>query len=174
MNSILVGGEDKPLGHLAAMEIACPCKEIGRDLKIYVHFTTHCYTDHYDANKHSEDEIVCSDGDGRHRVFCPIRYALSPKLPELIAVIPKYRVHQTASRRNYVYIVPLQVDGQVYEIYFMLQRAASEDKADLRLTVESAYPVVTPTPRPKRPNDIRFAVLAFKVLRNEEIKFAAR
>ncbi len=61
----------------------------------------------------------------------------------------------------------------IYEIYFMLQRA-SGGSTDLRLTVESAYPVVAASPVPKRPNKIRFAVLALKVFRREPVRFAVR
>jgi hypothetical protein len=63
--------------------------------------------------------------------------------------------------------------GQHYEIYFMLQRASGGETADLRLTVESAYPNGGFNVR-KRPREIRFIVLAHKVLTNQRIHFAAR
>jgi hypothetical protein len=167
-------GEKISLAHLAASELDCPCEDIGRDIVIYVHYTPHCYSEKFDPEKNKPEEIICTDGPDRDRVFCPIRHGLSPRLPALIADLPNRRVHQTAARRNYVYLVPLQIEGQTYEIYFMLQRAGPKDKADLRLTVESAYPVDTPTPLPKRPNKIRFQVLALKVLKNQAVVFAAR
>jgi hypothetical protein len=164
-----------PLDHLhAEISFNCPCPEIKRDLLIRAHFTTHCYTEAFDETKHTRDQIVCSDGPDRDRVFCPIRYKLSLELPKLICDLPRWRVHQTNERRNYVYVVPLKVSNQIYEIYFMLQRASADEKADLRLTVESAYPVEVATPTPKKPGAIRFFVLAHKVLRNEPVRFAAR
>ena len=67
------------------------------------------------------------------------------------------------------------LDGRSpYEIYFMLQRTAGNDKVDLRLTVESAYCRDGPLNLRKRPNTIRFAVLAHKVLTDQRIRFAPR
>jgi hypothetical protein len=85
----------------------------------------------------------------------------SPRLPQIITRLPGERVHQAAQRRNYVYAVPLDIERQDYEVFFMLQRAEKVPGIDLRLTVESAYPVDTPIPRPKRPNAIRFRVLVY-------------
>lgn len=174
MKPVIVAGREYSLTHLTARSIHCPCDKIGRPILIYVHFTPHCYTKSFDPDQHDGSEILCSDSPERHRVFCPIRYELSPRLPDLIDNIVTARVHQTSVQRNYVYVIPLDIGDQVYEIYFMLQRAAAEDGADLRLTVESAYSVDTPTPRKKRPNEIRFKVLALKVLQNMPIRFAPR
>jgi hypothetical protein len=60
------------------------------------------------------------------------------------------------------------------ETHTKLQRAAPADAADLRLTVESAYRVDGPLNLRKRPNAIRFAVLAHKVLTNQRVRFAPR
>jgi hypothetical protein len=173
---IVYKGAGMSLDHLFGEPLIfqCPCEDIGRDLNIRVHFTPHVYTESYDDSIHTPDQIIYSEGKDRHRVFCPIRYKLSLELPELVCDLPKWKVHQTAERRNYVHVVQLEVSNQFYEIYFMLQRAAGGDEVDLRLTVESAYPVEVATPLPKRPRAIRFFVLARKVLRNEPIHFAAR
>lgn len=49
---------------------------------------------------------------------------------------------------------PVEIGGNPHEIYFMLQRAAPEEAADLRLTVESAYRSDRPLNLRKRPNAI--------------------
>jgi hypothetical protein len=162
------------IDHLAPFEIKCPCEPIDRDLTIWVHFQNHCYTEDFDESKHIKEHILCWDSPTRPRVFCEDRYDLSHKLRPLLTELPKRRVHQTTQIRNYVYVVPLEIEGHIYEIYFMLQRAQGKDVADLRLTIESAYPVEVPTPLPKRPNAIRFFVLAHKVLTNQPIRFAPR
>jgi hypothetical protein len=167
-------GQVMPIAHLEPKLITCPCEPIKRDLLIRVIFANHCYTEEFSSSKHSHDEIVHYDSPERPRVFCPIRYNLSHRLPDLIVALPKNKVHQTTQIRNYVYFVPLKVERQTYEIYFMLQRASAEDEADLRLTVESAYPVDSPSVLPKRPNAIRFIVLAHKILTNQSVRFAAR
>lgn len=174
MKEIIYDGKVMPIGHLAPKMVACPCAQIGRDLAIKVIFANHCYTVAFSATEHSADQIILYNSPGRPRVFCPIRYGLSHRLPDLIEKLPSQKVHQTTQTRNYVYVVPLKVKDQVYEIYFMLQRAQAEDKADLRLTVESAYPVEAPPALPKRPASIRFIVLAHKVLTNQPVRFAPR
>ena len=170
----LHNGELVPLDHMAPTSFGCPCEAIGRDLMIGVIFRSHCYTEKFDPLVHSKDRIVLYDAPNRPRVFCPIRHALSFQLPELICALPSKKVFQTTQRRNYLYTVKMALNGQIYEIYFMLQRAEKEEGIDLRLTVESAYPVPVPSQLPRRPNKIRFSVLALKILRREEIKFASR
>jgi hypothetical protein len=166
-------GSEYSIAHLSEMALTCPCEPLERDLAIRVIFKNHCYTEDYDPGKHAPHEIVITEAKNRYRVFCPIRYALSHKLPEILADLPSRKVHQTAQVRNYVFVVPLEVEGQSYEVYFMLQRAAADDKADLRLTVESAYPNGGTNIR-KRPRTIRFMVLAHKVLTNQPVRFAPR
>jgi hypothetical protein len=168
-------GVDYPLGHLAPLLIACRCEPIGRDLAIRVTFANHCYTEAFDGTVHKREHIVLYDAPTRPRVFCPVRYGLSKRLPALVDELPTRKVHRTSSpRENYVYVVLLKEDNITYEIYFMLQRAQAGDGVDLRLTVESAYPVLVPTALPKRPHAIRFMVLAHKVLANQPRTFGPR
>jgi hypothetical protein len=88
--------------------------------------------------------------------------------------LPSEKVYQTAQLRNYVFGASVNLAGQIYEVYLMLQRAENVPDMDLRMTIESAYLVDVPTPRPKRPNTIRFKVLAYKVLRREPVRFTVR
>jgi hypothetical protein len=173
LQPIIHNGKEMPIDHLAPFTFPCPCPDIGRDLMIRSICANHCYTEKYDATCHATADIILTEGAGRHRVFCPIRYGLSFQLPALITNLPQHKVHQTGQTRNYVYVVPLQVGGQHYEVYFMLQRASAADGADLRLTVESAYPNGGSNLR-KRPRAIRFAILAHKVLTNQRVHFAPR
>jgi len=163
---------EKSVAHLAPITIACPCESIGRDLVIAVDFLGHCYTKAFDPEVHAKDEILFYDGGSRPRVFCPDRYQLSFALPDLLRALPGKKVFQTTVSRNYLYAVTLAAQNTIYEIYFMLKR--DDGEPDLRLIVESAYPVAAPSGVRKRPSQIRFNVLAYKVLRNEPVKFAAR
>ncbi|PZA10696.1 hypothetical protein DNX69_15195 [Rhodopseudomonas palustris] len=88
--------------------------------------------------------------------------------------LPSSKVHQTSQRRNYVYVVRLELERRPYEIYFMLQRAANNAEADLRLTVESAHLAETRSNVSRRPNSIRFVILAYKILANQPVRFAPR
>ncbi|OPY96833.1 hypothetical protein A5906_00485 [Bradyrhizobium sacchari] len=156
------------------MSITCPCELIGRDLLIEVDFANHCYTEKFVEGVHTIEQILLTEAEDRHRVFCPVRYGLSKQLPDLIKELPKCRVHQTSQSRNYVFVVPLKLQGKPYEIYFMLQRSAGGTAFDLRLTVESAYIDDDGSNVRRRPNKIRFVVLAHKVLTNQPVKFAPR
>lgn len=174
MNHIQHNGRSLSIAHLAPTTFGCPCRELGRDLVIGADFSNHCYTERFDSERHSREEIVVYESPSRPRAFCLERYELSHRLPAIVAELPNKRVHQTPEKRNYVYAVPLQIEGRMYEVYFMLQRAETSKDLDLRLTVESAYAVTMPSPVPRRPNAIRFGVLAYKVLRREQVRFAAR
>jgi len=173
LKSITFGGAEVSIDHLAPMQMGCSCPNIGRTLTIKVAFSHHCYTEGFDADKHERKQIIVRDGSGP-RVFCPIRHDLSFRLPQIVRSIPNNRVYQTAQQRNYVYAIPLDIKGQIYEVFFMLQNAERVAGIDLRMTIESAYPVNAPLPLPKRPNAIRFTILAYKVLRREPVRFAAR
>ena len=170
----LPDGSVVSLAHLAPMPIACPCASIGRDLVINVTFRNHCYTEKFQPGIHTREQIVLYDSPSRPRVFCPVRYGLSTNLREIAAELPNKRVHQTTQVRNYVYVATLVESNQFYEVYFMLQRARPEDGCDLNLVVESAYPSPAAPAVPKRPQTIRFQVLAHKVLLNQSVRFAAR
>lgn len=174
MKPILHNGQEMPIGHLAPTSLRCDCSKIGRDLVVRAIFANHCYTKAFDPEAHTNEQIIHYDSPERPRVFCPVRHELSYGLPTLVAELPARKVHQTAQRRNYVYVVPLEVNWQAYEIYFMIQRAQKVEGCDLRLTIESAYPVLAPAVLPKRPNNIRFRLLAYKVFAGQEVRFAPR
>jgi hypothetical protein len=158
----------------AVVSEVCPCEFMDRELLIDVSFANHCYTEKFVEGVHKIEQIILTEAKDRHRIFCPIRYELSHQLPALLSALPSSKVHQTSQQRNYVYVVPLEVEGKPYEIYFMLQRAAPGAPADLRLTVESAYVDDDGSNFRRRPNKIRFVILAQKILANQPVKFAAR
>jgi hypothetical protein len=175
LRPILHQGVAVSIGHLAPFAFPCPCDPIGRDLVIQAAFSNHCYTEKFNPSVHSREQIVLYEGGrSRPRVFCQIRHELSFQLPDLLRALPGRKVHQTPEQRNYVYVVPLPVGDQTYDIFFMLQRMAHGDGADLRLTVESAYPKGRPLVLPKRPHGIRFGVLAHKVFMRQPVRFAPR
>lgn len=162
------------LSHLSPIAFECPCAGLDRPLRIRAVFSTHCYTDAYDPQKHLADAICACDAfPNRPRVFSALRHALSLRLPEIVRSFPGVKVHQTAQARNYVYAAPVETIDGVYCVFFMLQRNRT-DGADLRLTVESAYPVSGAMARRKRPNTIRFSVLALKIFKRQPVRFSSR
>ena len=141
---------------------------------IGVIFRNHCYTEKFDPSRHTRDDILLYDAPNRPRVFSSSRYELSTRLPEIVSQLGGAKVYQTRQRRNYVYVTRLALPDLIYEVYFTLQRAENVPTMDLRLTVESAYPVAEASALPRRPHQIRFAVLAYKILRRQPVRFAPR
>jgi hypothetical protein len=98
---------------------------------------------------------------------------MSVFLPSLVGALPGRKVHFTTEQRNYVYsalITHPQRGGLAYEVFFQLKRAAASGLSHLDLTVVSGYsPDHTPTLR-KRPDSIRFLLLATSVYRNKPIR----
>lgn len=174
MKPIIHAGREVSLAHLKPMTIKCPCKQIDRDIVIRVAFTNHCYTEAFDPELHTHDQIVRRDSPQRARIFSEKRHRLSAALPGLVSIFPSQKVHQTTQERNYVYEANVGVDGTAYEIYFMIQRADGERSVDLRLTIESAYPSDGVVNLRKRPSSIRFSVLAYKILMRQPVLFSAR
>jgi hypothetical protein len=84
----LADGQTRSIEHLAPMTIDCPCDPIGRALSVRVTFKNHCVTESYDPLRHDTSEILFRDGPGRHRVFCPTRYHLSHRLPQIMTGLP--------------------------------------------------------------------------------------
>ena len=110
------------------------------------------------------------------RAFDQRRYDLSKNLPGIIRALPTIKVHQTPEQRNYLYFCALtELEDEEYLVFFSMKRAHKGQDHHLELFVESAYPARTGAPPTrKRPNAIRFAILALKVYKGEPVRFAAR
>jgi hypothetical protein len=158
------------LSHLAPTQLLCPrIGDQGPQLVIEVAFSHHTYT-------------VSAMGDpaaaalyrvverGDVRFFDHERWQLSREhLPGMVAALPAARVEFTWEARNYRYAMgTLLLSGSEYGMFFSLRQSATPGH-DLRMVVESAYPVPAGS-RPRPPGVIRFGVLAMKVLRGEKVK----
>jgi hypothetical protein len=159
------------LDHLEPLGLKCPCESIGRDLRIDVMFTNHCFTVAFDEGVH-EDAVRIMDHK-QARAFDQQRYEHSRLLPAIVNALPDSKVHQTPEFRNYVYYgqAPLG-DGRALQMFFRIKRS-KRPGYDLDVVIESAY-VANELASRKRPNAIRFRILALKVLRGEKIRFAPR
>nr|WP_274383244.1 hypothetical protein [Cupriavidus gilardii] len=112
-------------------------------LRIHVTFSNHCFTKRY-LDEALEPEHPIFDGTtARPRMFCPVRYRLSHKLPGVIKGLnhPKAKVWQTSSRRNLAYSMAVEDPKGPYHVFFEVRRPAPHRRPsqDLNLTVESAY-----------------------------------
>ncbi len=170
---LAINGLTIDLAHLEPTTLSCPIPGRAGDLQINVRFSNHCFTEEFDPDRH-ETGLKIMDHK-RPRAFSQRRYELSRNLPDMIAALPRAKVHQTQERRNYLYFTMLaSLAGAEYQMFFTLKKAYGR-RYDLELFVESAYLVDDGLARKlKRPHAIRFAILVLKTHRAELVRFAAR
>ena len=167
-------GAQFDLSHLAPTRLLCP--RIGADgpaLVIDVGFSHHTYTvSTREAAAMAAAQLVTERGDPR--LFDVVRWQQSrDHLPRMVASLPTARVEFTPEKRNYRYALKGRLEnGQEYALFFSLKRSVAAEH-DLHMTVESAYSV-PPGDRGRPPGEMRFGVLALKVLRGEVIKTPPR
>jgi len=166
--SLTVDGEAVDFTHLEPFEFRCVTEGRPAGAVIAVHFSNHCFTEAYDPEKHEGRPIVL-DGRERERAFCPVRYQLSLKLPDLVLALPESQVFLTPEAN----FVRVQLDdGAEYRMYFNMRRVAPGGDHDLRMFVESAYPPDGRALPTRRMQKVRFKVVVDKLLRNEKLRFA--
>ena len=142
----------------------------GQTVYCFVKFTTHCFSDRYDAARHPANVVVV-DEHGVHRCFDADRYELSKGLKALIAGLPGNKVHQTPEA-NFA-IITMQ-GGREYRVFFRIKKIG---KNKVRLYVESAYAAdparykVVPASVYQK---VRFLLLVQKVLKGEALTFKGR
>lgn len=148
-------------------------------IQIIVEYTSHCVSFGVQPNEPPLDFSVLGfdrllyDHRRIKRAFCFDRYALSKLLPSLVHQLKDQKCLFTG-QSNWVVVNNVNPSGTQpvsYLIFFQLRRTA--DKKLLRLVIESAYEgnlqQALSTPKKRRSN-IRFRVMAAKVLRGEPIR----
>jgi hypothetical protein len=170
---LAIGDRTYAFPHLEPFHMAVGSRNAGKELRVQIRFTTHCFTTKYDADTHPAGDPVIRDAGGRLRTFCPVRYRLSHRLPALIQGLnhPKAAVMQTAQERNWLHSVSVDDPDGKYHIFFELRRAATEWRhlLDLSLVVESAYPQGAMLRPPAVRGSMGFLVLCGKVYKGEPL-----
>lgn len=167
--ALVVGTKEIGCDHLAPFSFTFDTP-IRQGVHCYVQFSSHCFSDKYDPDRHLENVVVV-DERGQIRCFDRDRYELSKGLEALIRSLPGNKVYQTPEA-NFA-IITMQ-DGREFRVFFNVRRDA---KKKVKLYVESAYPldserfqVVLATNFQK----VRFVALIDKVLSNEKLVFKGR
>jgi hypothetical protein len=175
---LVIKGQAIPLQHLDPHILQCPITEpqLPNPLLINVRYSDHCFSEKFDPATHTPDLLLPRQPNSKDlRAFDQIRHALSLSLPGLVGDLPTRRVNFTSEPRNYVYAVSLShpdpAYGQVpYGVFFQLKRAGA-GAIHLDLTVVSAYSAGDTTIGiRKRPDHIRFLVLAAKTYRGQPVQ----
>lgn len=133
--------------HLNKRSISFNSKSLGKNLNICIQFTNHCYSEKYISGNHPTKWPILLDGGNRKRTFCPIRYHLSKTI--LISLVnnlnnPKSKVLESSSRRNWVYSFNCMTPYGNYYLFFEIKKASNHSGNDLDITIESAYPMLSP------------------------------
>jgi hypothetical protein len=168
---LLLGARTYDFSHLNPFLMDVVSRIAGKDLRIHVRFMTHCFTKKYDASTHPSDELVLRDAGGRPRTFCPVRYGLSFRIPNIIRELnnPKASVKQTAQQRNWLHSITVDQPMGKYHIFFELRRTPIDvrDLQDLNLVVESAYLRDPGRAEPAVRGSMGFVLLCGKVYKGE-------
>jgi hypothetical protein len=168
-----IGGVPLDLDHLEPRTLAFHVEKVGRVLAIDVRFSNHTFTVAFEEGVHDPAYRIMDHN--RPRAYDPERHALSHGLPAMIEALPGAAVHLTRSDRNYVYFAATTTAaGQHYPMFFGLRRSPSNGAHQLRLTVESAYPVVDRRAVLEGSTKVSFPVLCAKVYRGERVQPRAR
>lgn len=168
--SLAVDGEAVDFTHLEPFTFTCVTEGRPDGAVISVSFSNHCFTESFVPEAH-EGRPTMRDDRGRERAFCPVRYGLSLRLPELVRALPAGQVFQTPEA-NYVRV---QLDdGLEYRMYFNIRRAPPGSDHHLRMFVESAYPPDGRALATRRMQKVRFKLVVDKLLKNQKLRFAPR
>lgn len=134
-------GQSYDLSHLDEqsfpVEIELKNKQT-KTLNLICRFSVHCYTRKPDEAEVFDRSLVVMDHKAE-RLFDVRRWALSKRLPTLVAALPDHKVHKTPFH-NMVHIAIESENGQsiCYQVFFTLKK---EGKKSILMVVESAYPV---------------------------------
>ena len=166
--ALLYGGTGLHFDHLQSRDLICTTLARPGGVRIRVSFSCHCFTETYLQDRH-KDRPFLIDG-GRKRAFCPTRFEMSRQLPELIDSLPAAQVYLTPES-NFMRLGA--GDTTEYRMYFSLKRL-SRGPYDLKLYVQSAYPLERPGLALTKMQKVRFKVLADKILNQERLGFHRR
>jgi len=168
-----IGSETLSLAHLEPFTFTVDSEKAKKTLKIRVTFSNHCFTKRFYPRADPAGLPLLVTHTPRPRIFCPIRYRLSFRLPQLIQEIqtPGTRVLQTTSRRNWAYSIRIEDPEGPYHVFFELVRSGEHQKTfqDLNLVVESAYHEDPEGEKPTFIGKIGFVVLCGKVYLREPV-----
>lgn len=160
------------LAHLNPFHMSVESLRAGRELRVHVVFTNHCFSEGFDAAIHGATSPLIPRQQPL-RVFNQTRYDLSKQLPLLIREVnhPRAQVQQTSAGRNWVHSVRIDTPAGPYHVFFVLRRERREENRrlqDLNMTVESAYPQGDQR-APQVRGRIGFVLLAGKTFRGEPV-----
>lgn len=167
---LIVGGTTFDFPHLEPFMLVIPSVKANKDLRVWVRYTTHCFSVSHDPEVHLGGELILQDHAGRDRVFCPNRYRMSVHLPAILKRLehPDTKVTQTAVIRNWVYTMRIEHPDGPYHVFFEVRRSG-DNQQDLVMTIESAYLQGVDNQGPAVRGNMKFALLCTKMFLGEPV-----
>lgn len=140
--------------------------KIGWEKQIHVSFSWHCYTRTPD---HDEQVYLLRN---RHEVrcFCPERYLLSQRLPDIIRSFEERVIFQTG-KGNYITVEVVDTHGvrHDYGVFFDIRKGQARDP--LKLYISSAYPFDAAQKRYQVARQkIKFRVIVYNIIHGKRTK----
>ncbi len=164
---ILVDGQPLDLTHLEPFEFLVLPARHAVEATISVHFHDHCFTETYDASRHTTAIRTNQASAHELRAFNALRYELSKHLPAIIRGLDGQRVAST--REGNLVKVTLR-DGTSYPMFFTLRK---ESARRVKMFVVSAYPW-DGTGRLVTTGEMKFNLAIAKVLQGDRLHFPPR
>lgn len=165
--SVFFRGKRHDLDHLDPFVVVVDSRKARKALHVKVLFSLHCFS----FGGVSEENADLFDHRGAPRAFCPVRYGLSFELPGAIRNLcdGDLKVRQSAARRNWVYATRIESSSGPYYAFFEIKKVRpKKHREDLRLIVESAYPIEGKPPNTR--GRMGFAMLCTKTYLGETIR----
>lgn len=129
--------------HLEPFTMRFTSERANRQLRINVRFSNHCFSYSPTNEEERKAPYQLFDHNEKERVFCPVRYKLSLKLPNIVRSLNNQRckVYQTAAKRNFNYSLQVDDPKGPYHLFFEVSKATgkSSQMQDVNMFVESAY-----------------------------------
>ncbi|MFC6199393.1 hypothetical protein [Ponticaulis profundi] len=168
-SEIWIEGTRYCLAHLDDAVLVVETKLRPAGTKVLIQFSNHCYTEAFVEGVHRES--ACVMDNKAKRAFCPERYDLSKKIPQMIAALCDAKVFLTPEQNFFQLSSRIDgVDGE-YRMFFRVRKARHGD-CELRIFVESAY---SPDPRTIVPTyrmqKVRFKLVIDKAIEGKKLSF---
>jgi hypothetical protein len=142
----------------------------GDIIGIKVIYSSHCWSESYDPNRHLNAAMFIMDGS-RPRVFDTVRFEESRVLNIFLNELATHQLYLTPSDRNFgVYNATTIVNGVAYTAFFTLKKERNRldgFRHSLVMRVESAYHA----PQPSRGMKIKAAAAINAALLGKKLTF---
>lgn len=145
-----------------ALNLDMNIEGVKTEIKIFVTFGCHCFTENFNPEKHKADHIYRHQNETR--AFDPARYECSKHLPKAIDSLLTGMIYRSDKSYTYVsqILIAVPSGSQSYSIFFSLERATKTPSLNLRMYIKSAY--LSPLKSSKNAQKWRFKGLICEIL----------